>query len=154
MASVQWLFCKNGREGRASAEGGHDGELDVVGINFEKQHLLHVECSLDSLTWEEREPRFEKKFARGRSHIKSVFVGCDLPEQIDQVAVLQYAGPRRDKLGGGRLLTTREFVKEILGGIKGTPAAGAVPSNLPLIRTLQLAADLPTNFADGRTLLK
>lgn len=36
----------------------------------------------------------------------------------------------------------REFIHEIFDGLKGTrPASAAVPSNLPLLRTIQLAED-------------
>ena len=68
--------------------------------------------------------------------------GLDLPGEIDQVAVLQFASGRVRNIGGGRLVTVRELVVEIRQGLAGTsPASGAVSANLPLLRTLQLAAD-------------
>jgi hypothetical protein len=59
----------------ARAKGGFEGELDVVAINFPANHLLHVECSLDALSAEKREPHFKAKFDRGRRYIKEVFRG-------------------------------------------------------------------------------
>jgi hypothetical protein len=29
-------------------KGGFEGELDVIGLHFADQHLVHVECSLDA----------------------------------------------------------------------------------------------------------
>ena|SRR5262249_35080744 len=60
----------------------------------------------------------------------------------DRVVVLQFAGRNSpEDIGGGRLVTGKQFVREILDGLKDTdPTSGAVPSTFPLLRTLQLAA--------------
>lgn len=126
----------------ARARGGFEGELDVVALNPVTQHLLHVECSLDGDSTEKREQRFSGKFERGRRFIKDAFRGIDLPETLEQVLVLQFASGSVRSFGGVRVVTVREFVHEMHEGLKGTsPASKAVPSNLPLLRTIQLAAD-------------
>ena len=125
------------------SRGGFEGELDVVGLQVANRHLLHVECSLDALSWAVREQRFRKKFDQGQRHIKhALFQGFTLPEAIDGVVVLQFAGRNSpEHIGGGRLVTGKQFVREILDGLKNTdPASGAVPTTFPLLRTLQLAA--------------
>jgi hypothetical protein len=135
--------------------GGFEGELDVVAINLSKRHLIHVECSLDALSHREREERFRAKFERGRQHINSVFPGIDTPENFEQVVVLQFASGRIRKFGGARLVTVRELIHEIYAGLEGTsPQSKAVPSNLPLLRTLQLAADAKNGRLSENTLLK
>jgi hypothetical protein len=73
------------------ANGGFEGELDVVAVHLAKSHLLHIECSLDSLSSEKREQRFKAKFQRRQLHIKDAFLGMTLPDKLEQVAVLQYA---------------------------------------------------------------
>jgi hypothetical protein len=126
-------------------EGGFEGELDVVAINLATQHLLHVECSLDALSWEKRQQRFALKLERGRKYIHRVFEGLQLPEIFDQVVLLQFASSNRvDRvIGSGRLVTGREFIREILDGLQGrSSASGAVPSTFPLLRTLQLASEV------------
>jgi hypothetical protein len=124
------------------SQGGFEGELDVVGINPSDEHLIHVECSLDALSWEIRNEKFTKKFERGRRYIKDVFKGLILPRKLDQVALLQFATDATHEVGGARLITGKQFIREVFDGLKGTsPASGAVPSTLPLLRTLQLAAD-------------
>ena len=125
------------------SRGGFEGELDVVGLQVASKHLLHVECSLDAHSWAVREQRFRKKFDQGQRHIRdALFQGLTLPETIDRVVVLQFAGRNApEHIGGGRLVTGKQFVREILDGLKDTdPASGAVPSTFPLLRTLQLAA--------------
>jgi hypothetical protein len=121
--------------------GGFDGELDVVAIHLVKQHLIHVECSLDTWSIAERERKFEAKFERGRRYIKDVFKGLSIPTKLDQTAVLQFPNANIEAVAGVRLVSVRELTLEIFEGLKGTsPASGAVPTNLPLLRTLQLAA--------------
>jgi hypothetical protein len=69
------------------AKGGFEGELDVVAINFPANHLLHVECSLDALSAEKREPHFKAKFERGRRYIREVFRGLPVPDEPEQILV-------------------------------------------------------------------
>ena len=122
--------------------GGFEGELDVVAVNFARRHMLHVECSLDALSQEKRETRFAAKFERGRRFIDGVFEGLPTGIQLEQVLVLQFASGRIRTFGGVRLVTVRELIHEINAGLDGTsPQSRAVPSNLPLLRTLQLAED-------------
>ncbi|KRE03556.1 hypothetical protein ASE63_25955 [Bosea sp. Root381] len=103
---------------------------------------MHVECSLDGNSTEKREQQFSGKFERGRKFIKDAFRGIELPEKLEQVLVLQFASGNVRSFGGVRVVTVREFVHEMYEGLRGTsPARGAVPSNLPLLRTIQLAAD-------------
>ena len=126
---------------------GFEGELDIVALHPVTRHLLHVECSLDADPWHKRETRFAAKFDRGRKHVPSLFSGLDLPEQLDQVALLQFSGGDRQTLAGARLIWVADFVADVLAKLRlHRPDKAAVPSTLPLIRTLQLA----THFAVPR----
>jgi len=74
-----YFVRRNVRVGRRSM-GGYESELDVVAFSPEKKHLVHIEPSMDSDSWEKREKRFAAKFAAGRSHIPSLFKGLsELP---------------------------------------------------------------------------
>jgi hypothetical protein len=127
-------------------QGGYEGELDVVGFNLITNHLVHIECSLDADSWAERERKFSAKFERGRRYIKAVFKGLPIPDVPDQILLHQFASPDGRMVGDGRLVTVRGLIHEIYAGLNGTtPASGAVPSNLPLLRTLQVAADATSN---------
>lgn len=122
-------------------KGGFEGELDIVALNPVTRHLLHVECSLDADPWEKREHRFTAKFERGRRYVPSLFDGLDLPAEFDQVALLQMGGGERTTLGGGRLIWVADFISEIVEHLRQhRPDRSAIPSTLPLLRTLQLAA--------------
>jgi len=122
--------------------GGFEGELDVVGFNPISRHFVHVECSLDALAWQKRETKFRIKFERGKRFCPELFRGLPTPTHLDQIAVIQVPNVNRREIGEGRLITVRELIHEIYVGLEGTnPLKGAVPSNLPLLRTLQLAAD-------------
>lgn len=142
----------------ARSKGGYEGELDVVAINPGSQHLIHVECSLDAHSEEKREERFAAKFERGRRYIKDVFPGFPVSSIPEQVVVLQFSSGKIRSIGGARLVTVRELIHEIFFGLHGTsPQSKAVSSNLPLLRTLQLAADAtkhrPARSPSGHHLL-
>jgi hypothetical protein len=80
-----------------------------------------------------------RNLSAAENYAKNVFKGFALPDDIDQVALLQFSGDKAE-IGGARIVTVKSFIREILDGLKGTsPASGAVPSTFPLIRTLQLA---------------
>ena len=128
----------------ARARGGFEGESDVVALNIADRRIIHVECSLDALSEAKREIRFAAKFERGRRFMKEVFKSLPVPEpdQIEQIAILQITGTKVRTLGSVRVITVRDLIHEIYAGLEGTsPLRKAVPSNLPLLRTLQLAAD-------------
>ncbi len=130
-------------------KGGFEGELDIVALNPSTRHLLHVECSLDADPWPKREFRFTGKFERGRKYVPSLFAGLDLPTDVDQVALLQFGGGERTELGGARLIWVADFVADVLASLKSQrPDKAAIPSTLPLLRTLQLAAHF--NVSRGR----
>ncbi|SLK07491.1 hypothetical protein [Novosphingobium mathurense] len=121
-------------------KGGYEGELDIVGINPTTRHLIHVECSLDADSWSERERRFSAKFERGRQYVPSLFSGLDLPTELDQVGLFLMAGGARSEVGGGRVVRVADFICEVTSHLKNfRPEKSAVPSGLPLLRTLQLA---------------
>jgi hypothetical protein len=122
-------------------KGGHEGELDVVAVHPHTKHLLHIECSLDADPWETRERRFTGKFERGRRHIAALFGGLDVDTDPDQVALLQFGGGQRTHVGGGRIVWVADFIADILTDLSSRPPDKmAVPSTLPLIRSMQLAA--------------
>lgn len=135
-------------------KGGYEGELDIVAVNPTTGHLIHVECSLDAASWEQREVKFLKKFERGQRFVPSLFDGLELPSQLDQVALLLFAGEVRTEVGGGRVVRVADFVSEITSHLaKHHPARSAVPSGLPLLRTLQFAAHFGGRQAGSAVLI-
>jgi hypothetical protein len=126
--------------------GGFEGELDVVGLHPQTRHLIHIECSLDADTWDRREERFTAKFERGRRYIASLFNGLDIDTDPDQVALLQFGGGMRTQLGGARIIWVSDFVSDMMALLRSrSPDKRAVPSTLPLLRSIQLAAQPPKN---------
>lgn len=122
--------------------GGHECELDVVAFHPAQRKLVHVEPSMDTDSWSKREERYARKFAAGKRHIPVLFAGFDLPEEIEQVALLVYGSTaNRQTLGGGRILLMRDLMAEIRNGIAGRRIeSGVVPEGFPTLRALQFAA--------------
>ena|SRR5437870_5650926 len=136
-----YFVRRNVLVGRRS-RGGYDCELDVVAFNPEKKHLVHIEPSLDALSWQKRELRYQKKFNAGRKHIPTLFRGLEIPAAIEQIAILMFASTQNIKtLGGGRVVLVGEFLRDIFSDLRSKhPAKEAIPENLPLLRAFQLVA--------------
>ena len=124
-------------------EGGYECELDVVGFHPELRSLVQIEPSLDAHPWPVREARYKKKFDAGREYVPGLFPGMAIPKEIDQIALFVYGGGNsRERIAGGRVVFIRDFMEDIRAGIRHRKVAkAAIPERLPLLRTLQFAAE-------------
>ncbi|MEZ5812985.1 MAG: hypothetical protein R3D45_16370 [Rhizobiaceae bacterium] len=152
--TTEWLnyngyFTRTAIKVGKRALGGYEGELDVIGYHPETKHFVHVECSMDALTWENREKRFARKLAIGREYAASHFNGIGVPGELDQIVLLGFvsAVEMHRSIGGGRLVTSSELVAEIACSVPKNNARAAVPESFPLLRTLQLAVVAGAQFA-------
>jgi len=124
--------------------GGYDCELDVVAFHPEKRHLVHIEPSMDTSSWPEREKRYKKKFEIGRKHIPALFKGLiDSSQEIEQIALFAYASNKNYKtIGGGRVMLVKELMQEIIAELKGKKLAKeAIPESWVSLRTIQFVLE-------------
>jgi hypothetical protein len=126
-----------GKRGR----GGYECELDVVAFCPQRQHLVHVEPSMDANTWAIREARYTKKFDAGLKYIPGVFSGMALPANIEQIALLGFASTANVKtLAGRRIMTSADLLADITAEIGSLSIArAAIPEQYSLLRTIQFA---------------
>jgi hypothetical protein len=124
-------------------KGGFECELDVVAYNPVKPHLVHIEPSMDADSWAIREKRYKKKFDAGRKYIPEFFEGLQLPNDIEQVAVLVFASKtNHSTLGGGKLVLIDELLNEIFHEFKNKHlASDAIPEHLTIMRSFQFVAE-------------
>jgi len=134
-----YIVRRNIKVGRL-AHGGWEGELDIVAYHPQTGELLHLEPSLDALSWATREPRFQRKFRVGAKYMKDVLPWIERRKRPRQIAVLVSRGNGRKQLGTGEVRTVDEFVTEIRDAVRqgGKMSGGAVPEQYPLLRTIQL----------------
>lgn len=120
-------------------KGGYECELDVVAFHPGTQHLVHLEPSLDADSWAVRECRFQKKFDAGKKYIKDLFNGLPMPEHIEQIAVLVFAGSvNHPTLGGGRVLIADQLIEDIFMSLKDKRLeSNAIPEQLIILRSFQ-----------------
>jgi len=137
-----YFVRRNIRVGKRS-KGGYEGELDVVAFHPETRHLVHIEPSMDALSWKKRDERFRKKFRAGQKFIPGLFAGLDIPGKVEQIALLQFASKRnRTTVGGGTLMLVSELLVEVLTELRERSVAShAVPEDKPILRTLQFVAE-------------
>ena len=117
-------------------QGGYECELDIVGFHPVARHLLHIEPSMDAMSWEQREQRFQKKFDAGRQYIHSLFTGLELPQEIDQRAVFVFASDKvHQTVGGGRVVHVREVLQDIFAELESkSPFKNTIPEHLAILR--------------------
>lgn len=125
------------------ARGGYESELDVVAFNPSTRHLVHVEPSLDAESWEKRERLFRKKFDAGRKYIPGLLQGFDLPEEIEQIAILVFASKsNHPTLGGGKVLLISDLMRQIMEDLGDKKIASRmIPDHHPILRTLQFVIE-------------
>jgi hypothetical protein len=123
--------------------GGYESELDVVAFKPSTRHLVHIEPSLDAESWEKRERRFGKKFEAGRKHIPGLFRGFELPDEIEQIAILVFASrSNHPTLGGARVLLISDLMRQIMEELGDKRiASNIVPEHHPILRTLQFVIE-------------
>ena len=117
-------------------QGGYECELDIVGFHPVARHLLHIEPSMDAMSWQQREQRFQKKFDAGRQYIHSLFTGLELPQEIDQRAVFVFASDKvHQTVGGGRVVHVREVLQDIFAELESkSPFKNTIPEHLAILR--------------------
>lgn len=123
-------------------KGGYDGELDVVAFNPAKNHLVHIEPSMDAHSWEKREERYLRKFELGKKYIPELFKGMKLPEDIEQIALLEFGSKQnKETLGGRKILLVSELLEIIFKNLKDTHVSrNIVPEHLPILRGFQFVS--------------
>ncbi len=122
--------------------GGYECELDIVAIHPITKHVIHIEPSMDADSWEIREKRYGKKFEAGRKYIPLLLEGFELPEQIEQIALLVFASRKTYQfIGGGRIMIANEFIREIFTNLKSKKIdANMIPEHLMILRSFQFVA--------------
>lgn len=117
-------------------------ELDVVGLNPKTQTIIHYEPSLDALTWDKREPRYEKKFKLSKKYMfKEVFDWLPKSTHIEQIAVFYNHPAGRDTIAGAKIMSIDELMAEIRGKVcnRGPMIKNAISEHYPLLRTIQMS---------------
>lgn len=124
-------------------KGGHECELDIVGFHPVEKKLIQIEPSMDASSWEQREERYRKKFDAGRRHIPSLFVGLEIPKEIDQQAVFVFASTRNvQTIGGGRVVHIRTILAEIFAKLRSRSIyKSTTPEHQAILRSFQFVAE-------------
>ena len=144
---VEWLefqgyfVRRNVKVGRRPL-GGYECELDVVAYHPIEKRLVHYEPSTDSHSWDTREKRFSQKFKAGQKYIPRIFDGLEDLPNLEQIALLAYASTKdRAAIGGGSLITVKDFMLDIRSKLKDRdPSKAAVSEQFQILRALQFAA--------------
>jgi hypothetical protein len=136
-----YLVRRNIKVGKL-ARGGWEMELDLIGYNHKSGDLVHYEPSIDALSWDKREQRYQKKFQAGKKHIfQSVFPWLWKETKLRQVAVFISHPKTRNTIAGGSIQSIDELVAKIRIKVMacGIMDSNAIPEQYPLLRMLQMS---------------
>ena len=124
-------------------KGGYECELDIVAFHPEEKRLVQIEPSMAAISWAKREQQFQKKFRAGRKYIPKLFKGCELPQEIEQIALLCFASKKsRSVLAGGRIMLVSELLEEIFARLRSESIyKSAISEQHPILRSLQFVAE-------------
>jgi len=133
-----YFVRRNVHVGKRS-NGGWECELDVVAFHPGKKHLVHIEPSMDSSSWETRTERYRKKFEAGRKYIPQMFDGIDIPEHIEQIALFGLGSKTNNPtLSGGHVWLISDLLLQITQTLRPLRVEkAAVSEQFPLLRTIQ-----------------
>lgn len=123
-------------------KGGYEMELDIIAYNPKTNHLIHIEPSLDTDSWEIRTHRFKKKFEAGKKYIlMDIFKWLKGDAKIEQLAIFVTHPKNKDIVAGGQIMSVDELMKQIKDAIEkhGRMGNKSIPEQYPLLRTVQLA---------------
>ena len=123
-------------------KGGYECELDIVAFHPGENHLVHLEPSMDTYSWEVRDSRLAKKFEAGRKYIPGIFAGLTLPAVPEQIAVLVYGSEKtKTSLGGGKVVFVRSILADIFAHLAPLRLeSSAIPEHLAILRSFQFVA--------------
>lgn len=119
--------------------GGWECELDVVAFHPGKRHLVHIEPSMDSNSWDKRAERYNRKFETGRKYIPQIFADIDIPKDIEQIALFGLGSKTNNPtLAGGTVWLMSDLLREITAVLRTRRVEKeAVSEQFPLLRTIQ-----------------
>ncbi len=133
-----YFVRRNVHVGRRT-NGGWECELDVIAFNPTKKHLVHIEPSMDANSWPKREKRYAKKFEAGRKYIPELFVGIEIPDHIEQIALFGIGSKTNNHvLAGGHVWLASDLLLQITSTLRKLRIEkAAVSQQFPLLRTIQ-----------------
>lgn len=142
-----YFLIRNRKVGKRE-RGGYECELDVVAFKPSRRHLIHIEPSTGTGSWDDLEVSYKKKFQAGRKYIYDLkyfpeFEGLQLPDKVEQIALLLYGSTKnRTMLGEGQIVPISSFLKDILRNLaQHNFSTKVVPEHFPLLRGFQLVAN-------------
>ncbi len=138
----QGYFVRNGLWVGLESDGSYECVLDVVAFHPLRHHVVHIEPSLDLLSFDEKERHFQPKFDAGRRYLHRLF-GTEPRTHIEQIALILAAGNiPHQMIGGGKIVQQADLLAEIVKSLSRVDrACEPVPERWPLIRTLQLVCE-------------
>ena len=136
-----YFVRRNIRVGKRQ-KGGHDFELDVVALHAVNRHLVHIEATMDTRTWDQRRLKMERTFVAARKYIPDLFEGfSELPEP-EHIALLGFGSNTNvQSMGLGRVQTVNELMADIRkSDVMQSYGKKAVPEQFVILRAMQFAA--------------
>ncbi len=140
--TLQGYFVRTNIKFGKRSKGGYAGEIDVVAFKPQTGELIHVEPSMDSNPWLERQERFPRKFLPESDLLNLLELSRADVKRVRRIAIVGFSQTgTAGKLGKEiEVKSVEEFVREVSDTLRQRkPNNNAVPEGLPLLRAMQFA---------------
>lgn len=141
---LDYVVIRNKRVGYRK-KGGWEGELDIVAYDPRTHEVVHIECSNDTNSWEDRETTFKRKLDIGKKYIPDLFPYAKDKIKLKQKVLLgKLDTATREQVGGGEVLPLKELLDEVTECVRGSYFSHSdgnliVPEQYTILRTLYYA---------------
>lgn len=139
----QGYFCLTNIRFGQTGHGGHLGEMDVIAYHPKTKEFIHVECSTDAWSWDQKKKVFGKKFENATKYYDEKFPFDK--KKVRKIAVTGFSRPRNNperKMDFGKnieVILVPDFVVSIASDLskKDPWYIGINESSYPLLRSIQ-----------------
>lgn len=122
------------------AQGGYEGEIDVLAYKPKSQELTHIEVWGSASSWQDIEKSVHKKFSLTIEDYESVIDAT--VQNLKKIGIVGWPRSTRTDLKwaeGVEILLIPEFLNSIASVVKQKDwMSNGIPEKYPLLRTIQL----------------
>jgi len=115
--------------------------MDVIAYHPNKREFIHIECSTDALSWEQKRIVFRKKFENAGKYYDSEF--AFEKSSIEKIAITGFSKPKSESSRNFglniKVVLVSEFVTSIAKDLSVLDpwSVGIHESTYPLLRAIQ-----------------
>ena len=146
-----YLVRTNVRFGNTPTKGGYHGEIDVLGVKFDENRIVHIETSSSADTLEKQLKPLRVRFEAAPDHYRSLLsIPQDFAiESVDRLFIFAGSASPRTKTRslinefktnvGVKVWPMSRLMKEVVEHVRTRPKGTVIPESSGYLRAIQFA---------------